>query len=87
MVLTRSTCKKQIIKCQHRSCSSCKTSSGEWSPSVQSLSPTHQVPDQIPVGGVKGCGQQAKKKIQNLADLKKLQKISIRKGRGGWVWF
>ena len=68
MVLIHSTCKKQIIKCRHKSCSSCKTSSGEWSPSVQSLSPTHPVPDQIPVGGVKGCGQ--KVKIQILGDLK-----------------
>ena len=80
MVLIHSTCKKQIIKCRHKSCSSCKTSSGEWSPSVQSLSPTHPVPDQIPVGGVKRCGQQVK--IQNLADLKKFLKISIRKGSG-----
>ena len=54
MVLTRSTCKKQIIKCRHKSCSSCKTSSGEWSPSVQSLSPMHPVLDQTPVGGAKG---------------------------------
>ena len=54
MVLIHSTCKEQIIKSQHKSCSSCKTSLGEWSPSVQSLSPTHPVPDQIPMGGDNG---------------------------------
>ena len=78
MVLIHSTCKKQIIKCRHKSCSSCKTSSGEWSPSVQSLSLTHPVPDQIPVGGNKGCGQQ--EKIQILADIKILTKGQIVRG-------
>ena len=79
MVLTRSTFKKQIIKCWHKSCSSYKTSLGKWSPSVQSLSPMHPVPDQIPMGGDKGCGQQVK--IQILADLKKFrQKTQFLRG-------
>ena len=84
MVLIHSTCKKKIIKCRHKSCSSYKTSLGEWSLSVQSLSPMHQVPDQIPMDKDRGCGQQIIK-IQILADLKKFQQSSICKGCGRWV--
>ena len=45
---THSICKRQIIRCLHMSCSSCRTCEDEWSPFVPSQSPVHPTLDQIP---------------------------------------
>ncbi len=47
-VWRHSTCRLQTEECQHKSCSSCRTSWGEWSLSALCWSPVHLAPGQTP---------------------------------------